>query len=92
MTLSIVIITALISVLCFYNDSLMSHLMFNPYQVYHRKELWRLVTHGFLHADWVHLIVNMIVLYSFGRNVKASIKTAMFLRSDIRPWFKIILS
>jgi membrane associated rhomboid family serine protease len=45
--------------------------MFNPYQVYHRKELWRLVTHGFLHADWVHLIVNMIVLYSFGRNVEA---------------------
>ena len=71
MTLTIVIITALISVLCFYNDSLMSRLMFNPYQVYHRKELWRLVTHGFLHADWVHLIVNMIVLYSFGRNVEA---------------------
>ena len=71
MTLTIVIITALISVLCFYNDSLMSRLMFNPYQVYHRKELWRLVTHGFLHADWIHLIVNMIVLYSFGRNVEA---------------------
>jgi membrane associated rhomboid family serine protease len=71
MTLTIVIITSLISILCFYSETLMSRLMFNPYQVYHRKELWRLVTHGFLHADWVHLIINMIVLYSFGRNVEA---------------------
>jgi membrane associated rhomboid family serine protease len=58
------------SVLAFYSDTLMSRLMFNPYQVYHRKELWRLLTHGFLHADWVHLIVNMVVLYSFGKNVE----------------------
>jgi membrane associated rhomboid family serine protease len=49
----------------------MSRLIFNPYQVVHRKEWWRLLSHGFLHADWVHLIVNMIVLYSFGRNVES---------------------
>jgi membrane associated rhomboid family serine protease len=71
MTLIIIIITSIISILSFYSDNLMSHLTFNPYQVYHRKELWRLLTHGFLHADWVHLIVNMIVLYSFGKNVEA---------------------
>jgi membrane associated rhomboid family serine protease len=71
MTLIIVIITSIISILSFYSDNLMSRLTFNPYQVYHRKEFWRLLTHGFLHADWVHLIVNMIVLYSFGKNVEA---------------------
>jgi len=71
MTLIIVIITSIISILSFYSDNLMSRLTFNPYQVYHRKEFWRLLTHGFLHADWVHLIINMIVLYSFGKNVEA---------------------
>lgn len=70
MTLTIVIITSIISILAFYSENLMSRLIFNPYQVIHRKELWRLLSHGFLHADWTHLIINMIVLYSFGRNVE----------------------
>ena len=71
MTLIIVIITSVISILAFYSENLMSGLIFNPYQVIHRKEWWRVLTHGFLHADWTHLIVNMIVLYSFGRNVES---------------------
>jgi len=86
MTLGIVIITTLISILAFYNESLMRRLMFNPYQVYYRKELWRLITHGFLHADWIHLIVNMIVLYSFGRNVEAwmnQLKLEGYIRSPL---------
>jgi membrane associated rhomboid family serine protease len=28
------------------------------------------VTHAFIHAHWPHLIVNMFVLYMFGRNVE----------------------
>ena len=86
MTVAIVIITALVSIFAFYNDSLMRHLMFNPYQVYYRKEFWRLITHGFLHADWVHLIINMIVLYSFGRNVEAwmnQLKLEGYIRSPL---------
>jgi membrane associated rhomboid family serine protease len=71
MTLIIVIVTSVISILAFYSENLMSRLIFNPYQVVHRKEWWRLLSHGFLHADWVHLIVNMLVLYSFGRNVES---------------------
>jgi membrane associated rhomboid family serine protease len=71
MTVFIIIITVVVSVLAFYRDGIMSRLLFNPYQVYHRKEIHRLITHGFLHADWIHLIINMIVLYSFGKNVEA---------------------
>jgi membrane associated rhomboid family serine protease len=87
MTLVIVIITSVISIIAFYNETLMSRFMFNPYQVYYRKELWRLITHGFLHADWIHLIINMIVFYSFGRNVEAwmfQLKSAGYIRS---PYF-----
>lgn len=33
------------------------------------KQWYRLITHGFVHADWIHLIVNMVVFWSFGEAV-----------------------
>lgn len=71
MTIVFIIITALVSILAFNNEHLFSKMQFNPYQVYHRKEYYRLLSHGFIHADWLHLIVNMIVLYSFGNAVES---------------------
>ena len=71
MTLIIIIVTLIITVIGFYSDEVMSKMMLNAYQVYHKKEWYRMITHGFLHADWTHLIINMIVLYSFGSNVEA---------------------
>ncbi len=44
--------------------------MLNPYRVHHNREYYRLLTHGFVHADWMHLIVNMLVFYSFGSVVE----------------------
>jgi len=70
MTYVFIIITSLVSILAFNNQQLFSKLQFNPYQVYHRKEYYRLLSHGFVHADWMHLIVNMFVLYSFGSTVE----------------------
>ena len=70
MTLFIILITLIITVIAFYSEELMNRLMLNPYHVYHKKEWYRMVTHGFLHADWTHLIINMIVLYSFGSNLE----------------------
>jgi len=49
-------------------------LQLNPYATYHKKEWYRIVSHGFLHADWVHLFVNMFVLFSFGRVVESIFK------------------
>lgn len=70
MTLAIIIITSLISILCFSRRELFYRLQFNAYQIVHRKEIHRMLTHGFVHANWWHLIVNMLVLYFFGRNVE----------------------
>jgi len=44
----------------------MSRLLLSPSRVVHRKEWYRLVTHGFVHADYMHLIINMLVFFSFG--------------------------
>jgi membrane associated rhomboid family serine protease len=70
MTYILLILTAIISIAAFNNDKLFSRLMLNPYQVYHRKEYYRVISHGFIHADWVHLIVNMLVFFSFGTAVE----------------------
>ncbi|MDZ4757845.1 MAG: rhomboid family intramembrane serine protease [Bacteroidota bacterium] len=65
-TLIIIIVTAMASISAFSNQILMDKMMFNAYMVKHRKEWWRFFTSGFVHADYIHLALNMFVLYSFG--------------------------
>lgn len=71
MTIAIIIITSLISVAAFYRADIFDKLKFNPYLTSEKKQLWRLISYGFVHADWIHLGVNMFVLFSFGRLVSA---------------------
>ncbi|MHC4156151.1 MAG: rhomboid family intramembrane serine protease [Planctomycetota bacterium] len=40
--------------------------IFNPEHILKDKQYYRLVSSGFLHADWMHLLFNMYSLYSFG--------------------------
>ena len=65
-TLIIIVVTVGISLLAWNNPLLMSRWIMNPYQVAQRGQYYRLLTSGFLHADWGHLIFNMISLYFFG--------------------------
>lgn len=71
MTLVLVLITALVSFAAFNSAEVKSKLILNPYLVQHEKQWYRMVTHGFIHADWAHLIFNMIALYSFGQIVES---------------------
>ncbi|MBN2612630.1 MAG: rhomboid family intramembrane serine protease [Bacteroidales bacterium] len=66
MTIAIIIVTVLVSIAAFQNHTLFSKLHFNAYLIYHHREWYRLLTHGFLHVDYTHLVVNMIVLFMFG--------------------------
>ena len=70
MTNIIVIITVVLSVIAFSSSELMHRLIFNPYMITERKQWYRFITSGFIHADWMHLIVNMLVLWSFGNVVE----------------------
>ena len=69
-TLLIIALTVAISMWAFERDRLFRRLQLNPYLIYHKNQWYRTITHGFLHADWIHLLVNMIVLFSFGRAVE----------------------
>lgn len=70
MTLYILIATIIISLIGFSNDRLRDQLIFDPYLIQTKKQWYRFVTCGFLHADSMHLLVNMLVLYSFGKAVE----------------------
>jgi membrane associated rhomboid family serine protease len=78
MTIILIILTCLISILAFNNHELFSRFQFNAYQIFHRKEWYRLISHGFIHANWWHLFVNMFVLYFFGSNSEAYLKSLAF--------------
>ena len=71
MTILIIIVTVLVSFAAFSNQQMMGKLEFSPYRTIHSNEWYRLFTHGFVHADYVHLFVNMFVLYSFGSAVES---------------------
>ena len=53
------------------NSVLKSRMMFNPYAIRHNREWWRFFTNGLIHADWMHLIFNMLSLYMIGVFVEA---------------------
>lgn len=65
MSLLIIAVTFIVSYFAFQRSDLLFKYDFNPYQIVHRNQWYRLVTHAFLHADWTHLIVNMLVFWSF---------------------------
>ncbi|GAB3891687.1 rhomboid family intramembrane serine protease [Spirosoma agri] len=65
-TLIIILVTVGISLWAWNDYSIMNRWIMNPYQVAKNGQYYRLLTSGFLHADWGHLIFNMISLYAFG--------------------------
>ncbi|MDO9512535.1 MAG: rhomboid family intramembrane serine protease [Bacteroidales bacterium] len=71
MTLIIIALTSIISLLAFSQRDLFARLQFNAYLIKNSNQSWRFLSYGLIHADWVHLMVNMFVLYSFGQIVEA---------------------
>ncbi|MEN8204313.1 MAG: rhomboid family intramembrane serine protease [Bacteroidota bacterium] len=69
-TLVIVIITILFSLYAFRHQEILYRFDLSPYHIVHKKQYYRIFTHAFLHADYVHLAINMLVLYSFGSYVE----------------------
>lgn len=66
MTIFIIALTVLMSILAFNRRDVFDMLKFNAYYIHHRKEWYRFMSYGLIHADWTHLLINMFVLYSFG--------------------------
>ncbi|MCX6248571.1 MAG: rhomboid family intramembrane serine protease [Bacteroidetes bacterium] len=65
-TYGIIFFTVAVSIVCFTNEELFNRLKFNAFDVKHSNQWYRFFSYGFLHSGWVHLLINMFVLYSFG--------------------------
>ena len=69
-TLIIIVVTALLSWATFGNDQTFERFCFTPYEVWQKKEWYRVLTGGFLHANMQHLFFNMLSLFFFGPYVE----------------------
>lgn len=58
-----------ISMRGFSDTQFFERFLFSTSSIKRHKEYIRFVSSAFLHADWFHLSMNMLVLYSFGSNV-----------------------
>ncbi len=66
-TFIIIGITVAVSLIAFSNNDLRNKALFYPYAMRGPNEYYRFLSHGLIHADYMHLFFNMFALYSFGR-------------------------
>ncbi len=67
----LILITAAISIYTFNRTELKNKLLFSPYRYINEKNKWIIITHAFIHADFLHLFFNMYVLYIFAPSLEA---------------------
>ncbi len=59
-----------ISIAAWRNQGLFQKLILHPYTVVTHRQYYRLLSSGFIHQGWMHLLFNMLALFFFGRNVE----------------------
>ena len=69
-TLVIILATCAVSFAGFNNPKLIDSLILWPPAIKRGRQYYRLLSHGFIHADGLHLAFNMITLYFFGRYIE----------------------
>lgn len=65
-SLALCVVTGLISYQAFNNRSIVESLKHHPYSEHRAKEYYRLLSSGFVHGGWFHLLINLFVLWQFG--------------------------
>jgi membrane associated rhomboid family serine protease len=76
-TLLILAVTSIVSFVAFSNRSLIDDLILWPPAIERKKQYWRLITYGLIHADFSHLLFNMITLFFFGRFMEPRINESL---------------
>jgi membrane associated rhomboid family serine protease len=87
LTLLLIGFTVLISLLALSRADVFDKMKFNAFRIHHNKEWYRFLSYGLIHADWMHLFINMFVLYSFGSIVEELFR----INFDLRAYAYFIL-
>lgn len=74
----IFLFTVITSIYAFSNHEVYGKFMLNPYNVSRRHRVYTLITSGLIHADWMHLIFNMMSFYFFAFRLEERIGSLNF--------------
>jgi membrane associated rhomboid family serine protease len=75
-TIVIIALTSIISYVAFSNRKLYSDLILYPPAI-NQGQYYRFLTSGFIHADFQHLLFNMLTLFFFGRALENFLNAAL---------------
>ncbi|MDM1246391.1 rhomboid family intramembrane serine protease [Acinetobacter sichuanensis] len=70
-TITIILITVIISLIAFSNRQVLDRFIFWPPAIQQKSQYDRFITHGFIHADGMHLLFNMFTLFFFGSIIES---------------------
>jgi membrane associated rhomboid family serine protease len=84
-TLTIIVLTCLVSFAAFNNAKITDDLIFWPPAVSMRHQYYRFITCGLIHADFIHLLFNMLTLYFFGRALEVFYRGELGLQGYYYP-------
>jgi membrane associated rhomboid family serine protease len=87
-TIIIIIITVLVSIGGFNNRKLIDQLIFYPPAVSKQNQWYRFFSHGLIHADYGHLIFNMVSLFFFGPFVEEKFNDIF---GDSGKWYYLVM-
>lgn len=81
MTASIIILisTVLITLAAWNSPKMQNSLMLVPYKVFRENRWYQMLTSGFLHGDFSHLLFNMITFLFFAPHLEQIIGTPLFI-------------
>lgn len=80
-TLILIAITVVVSLLALNNRRVADRLILWPPAIDKLHQYDRLITHGFIHADFMHLFFNMLTLFFFGRQIEG------FMEQQTGTWW-----
>jgi membrane associated rhomboid family serine protease len=86
-TLTIIFITCVVSITGFRNGKLVDELIFWPPAINKKHQYYRFITCGLIHADYMHLIFNMLTLYFFGTVMEAHYQGEL----GLQKWYYLAL-
>jgi membrane associated rhomboid family serine protease len=86
-TLTIIIVTCVVTLAGFRNGKVVDELIFWPPAINKNHQYYRFITCGLIHADYMHLIFNMLTLYFFGTFMEAHYQGEL----GLQKWYYLAL-
>ncbi len=86
-TLTIIIVTCVVTLTGFRNGKVVDELIFWPPAINKKHQYYRFITCGLIHADYMHLIFNMLTLYFFGTFMEAHYQGEL----GLQKWYYLAL-